>query len=74
MMKRGMDKVSADIGLIFLTYNLRRLITLLGKELRGGHLSVIFELKWLHLALKRLLKPLKRIVEIHFEYLQKTAA
>ena len=31
LMKKGMKKVSADIGLIFCAYNLRRLITLLGK-------------------------------------------
>lgn len=32
LMKRGIKKVSADIGLIFCAYNLRRLITLLGKD------------------------------------------
>lgn len=32
LMKRGIKRVSADIGLIFSAYNLRRLITLLGKE------------------------------------------
>jgi transposase len=32
LMKRGIKKVSADIGLIFCVYNLRRLITLLGKD------------------------------------------
>jgi transposase len=32
LMKKGINKVSADIGLIFCAYNLRRLMTLLGKE------------------------------------------
>jgi transposase len=32
MMKRGIKCVSADIGLIFCAYNLRRMITILGKE------------------------------------------
>lgn len=32
MMKRGFKRVSADIGLIFCVYNLRRMMTILGKE------------------------------------------
>lgn len=42
LMKRGIKKVSADIGLIFCAYNLRRLINLLGKDgLRATFISFI---------------------------------
>lgn len=37
IMKRGIEKVSSDIGLIFLSYNLRRLMNILSKMNKEGN-------------------------------------
>jgi transposase len=37
MTKRGLDRASADLGLIFLAYNLRRMFNILGKEKNPGN-------------------------------------
>lgn len=42
LMKKGIDRVSSDIGLIFLAYNLKRLINILGKEVIKPLFSLIF--------------------------------
>jgi transposase len=40
--KKGMARASADVGLIFIAYNLRRLINILGKEAFGKYLKACF--------------------------------
>jgi hypothetical protein len=40
--KKGMARASADVGLIFIAYNLRRLINILGKEAFGKYLNACF--------------------------------
>lgn len=40
LMKRFMGRVSADIGLVFLAYNLRRLINIVGNELNATQMLV----------------------------------
>ncbi len=39
--KRGMDKASADVGLMFVAYNLRRLISILGQRELNKHLKAL---------------------------------
>jgi transposase len=40
--KKGMARASADVGLIFIAYNLRRLINILGKDVFGKYLKACF--------------------------------
>ena len=40
--KKGMARASADVGLMFTAYNLRRLINILGKDTFGKYLNACF--------------------------------
>jgi transposase len=40
--KKGMARASADVGLIFIAYNLRRLINILGKDVFSKYLKACF--------------------------------
>ena len=42
--KQGMDRASADVGLMFVAYNLRRLINILGFEIFKRYLKMLFVL------------------------------
>ena len=41
MTKKGMERASADVGLIFTAYNFRRLINILGKEVLINYLRIL---------------------------------
>ena len=52
--KKGMDRAESDVGLMFIAYNLRRLMNIFGKETMKkyleGILLNIFRLLWLNLG------------------------
>lgn len=59
--KKGMQRASADVGLMFTAYNLRRLINIIGKENFREYLKkVLFTVFYPCLTLWRLLKYLQR--------------
>jgi transposase len=39
--KKGINRASADVGFMFIAYNLRRIINILGQDLFGGYLRVL---------------------------------
>jgi transposase len=48
--KKGMKRASADVGLIFVAYNLRRLLSILGKEVLKSYLKELWLLFIQHFA------------------------
>ena len=57
--KKGINRASADVGLMFVAYNLRRLINIIGKDLFKKFLA---ELVVLFLPLRTLLKTFSAII------------
>lgn len=54
--KKGINRASADVGLMFVAYNLRRLMNIIGKDLFKKFLA---ELVFLFLAFTHTVKPFK---------------
>lgn len=55
--KKGMDRASADVGLMFIAYNLRRLISILGQEVLKKYFNfLIFYFFAISLSIKRFIK------------------
>lgn len=51
MMKKGIERVSSDIGLIFISYNFRRLINILGIQAGKALYGLIFNMMQLIMPL-----------------------
>jgi hypothetical protein len=52
--KKGMNRASTDVGLMFIAYNLRRLLTIVGKDRLMAYLKAIIASFWPYLLLKEL--------------------
>jgi hypothetical protein len=60
--KKGMDRASSDVGFMFIAYNLRRIINILGQNLLREYLRILlrpFFVVWDHI--QRFLSPLTGI-------------
>jgi len=64
MTKKTIKRASADIGLVFVAYNLRRIFNILSSEVLKKYLSV---LDFYFCTFQRYLKLIYRIIILKFE-------
>ncbi len=61
--KQGINRAGADVGLIFIAYNIRRIINILGQDLLKEYLRILLSLFLAVSALfRRKLSPLKELI------------
>jgi transposase len=61
MTKKGIKRASADVGLIFVAYNLRRLLSVLGKEVLKSYLKELWLFLFRFFASAEAFSDLKRL-------------
>ena len=70
--KHGKEKASADVGLMFIAYNLRRLLSVLGKNELKKCLKVLLPVFYLenmlHELIKFILRPLKNLPVLQYYF------